>query len=163
MGEPKRFEMPQETDNLIEREDTKEKYTMRSSAGSSECTINSAKSALTYKNMSDRIFFWTALVLHFSVLALAMSISNLDRVFEFLGAVGSCFYIFLFPGLSYILALRRYGTSRHRKKWETTFYLFMAWSFLALYIVILTLYIWSMTKKILSGETEGEGADLEAQ
>ena len=88
----------------------------------SEFTIASNKSALTYKKLSDSIFFWTALILHLLTLGLAMTIKDVTVVFEFAGAVGSSSITFLFPSVAYLLALNKYGTTRQKAKCETIFY-----------------------------------------
>ena len=64
--------MPNETDALIERDDTE---TLESDSETlSVFSANSAKSALTYKQLSDNVFFWTALILHMIALTLAITI-----------------------------------------------------------------------------------------
>ena len=116
-----------ETDNLIEKSD---KDSIQSNDGRfdskfneninlggqsqldtilSDMTAVSNKSALQYKRLSDRCFFWTALVLHLFLVLCAMTVNNLDIVIEFTGAIGSSSTLFLFPGLAYILAIRKYG------------------------------------------------------
>jgi len=73
----------------------------------------SVKSALTYQSLPDSYFLWTALVLHVSILTIALSLENLDLVFEIAGAIGCASSTFLFPGVAYILALRKYGRPSH--------------------------------------------------
>ena len=115
----------------------------------SEMTACSNKSALQYKKLSDGCFFWTALVLHIVLVACAMTITDLDIVIEFAGAVGASSNMFLFPGLAYILALRKFGKPEYRKKWSTCFYTFLAWFFLALYFTILAAFFFLEINKAL--------------
>ena len=88
----------------------------------SDFTVVSNKSALTYKKLPDSVFFWTALMLHLVTVGLSMTIDDITVVFEFTGAVGSSSIMFLFPSVAYILALNKYGTARHKAKCETIFY-----------------------------------------
>merc|ERR1712156_142194 len=111
-------------------------------------TASTNKSALQYKKLSDGCFFWTALVLHVLV-ACAMTITDLDIVIEFAGAVGASSNMFLFPGLAYILALRKFGKPEYRKKWSTCLYTFLAWFFLALYFTILAAFFFLEINKAL--------------
>ena len=77
-----------------------------------------------------------------------MFVENIDTVFDFAGAIGSSSIMFLFPGLGYILALREFGTSHHRKKCETTFYHTMAWINLIIYVLVLVTYTYSLVLKV---------------
>ena len=105
-----------ETDNMIEKSDLdsnaggKEREQDKLDTILSEISASSNKSALQYKKLSDRCFFWTAIVLHLALVVTAMLVENLDTVIEFTGAIGCSSNLFLFPGLAYILALRKYGT-----------------------------------------------------
>ena len=100
-----------------------------------------ARSGLTYKKLSDRVFFWMALGMHALALTLALSISSVEAVFDFLGAIGSCSITFLFPGLAYLVALYKYGTNRHRQKWDTFFNQILAWVFLACFVAVFSLFL----------------------
>lgn len=77
--------------------------------GISNSSDLSNKSALTYTKLSDRVFFWVTLVLHVSTLGMALLIEDLDSVFEFISAFGTSFIMLLYPGLIYILAVRKFG------------------------------------------------------
>ena len=71
----------------------------------------STKSGLTYKKMSDQVFFWSAVILQASLLLLALTVSSVEAVFQFIGAIGATSILFFFPGISYVTALRRFGTA----------------------------------------------------
>lgn len=60
--------------------------------------------------------------MHLSVIVIALSVESIDAVFDFAGAIGSSATMFLFPAIAYIVSLKRFGTIRQKKKWETTFY-----------------------------------------
>lgn len=47
-----------------------------------------------------------------------------------------------FPGIAYVVALRRYGTQAQREACETKFYHVMAWIFLASYVGIIGAYFY---------------------
>lgn len=113
-----------------------------SESGASSATANTARSALTYKKLSDNVFFWTALIMHIIVIILALTVKSIDSIFELAGAIGSASTTFLFPGLAYLVALNRYGSNRIRQKWETSFYKVMAWIFLFVQAVVLAMYFY---------------------
>ena len=116
----------------------------------SEISASTSKSALQYKKLSDRCFFWTAVVIHLALVAMAMFVTNLDTVIEFTGAIGCSANLFLFPGLAYILALRKYGTPHYRQKWSTCGYLVLAWLFLFIFVAILTAFFYLEIAKLLN-------------
>ena len=115
----------------------------------SEFTVASNKSALTYKKLSDSVFFWMAMFLHLLTLGLAMTIDDVTVVFEFAGAVGSSSITFLFPSVAYILALNKYGTTRQKAKCESIFFFSLAWIFLILYTALLGSFIYLESMKLL--------------
>ena len=78
-----------------------------------------------------------------------MLVENIDTVFNFSGAIGSSALMFLFPGLGYILALRQFGKPHLRQRCETTFYLIMAWMFLALYVLSVTAFIYNFVLNVI--------------
>lgn len=133
-----------ETDNLLEKSDAYTKQfneTEKISEGrldtmGSELSQCSVKSALTYKSLSDNYFFWTALILHILVLICALTIQSLDILFEFAGAITCGSVMFLFPGVAYILALRKYGKPSHRELWSTFFYHSLAWVFIVFFVAL---------------------------
>ena len=137
-----------ETDNLLEKSDqiTKQLYeTDKNSEGrrdtmGSELSACSAKSALTYKSLSDNYFFWTALILHIMILSLALTIQSIEILFEFAGAISCGSAMFLFPGVAYILALRKYGKPSHRELWSTFFYHSLAWVYIALFVALISAF-----------------------
>ena len=113
----------QDTDMLIpEAKSQADDADKESEAGSivSETSLSSTRSGLTYKKLSDRVFFWAALILHCSMLFIAITATNIEPVFDFLGAFGCNSITFLFPGVGYLVALKKFGNSRIRKSWETT-------------------------------------------
>jgi len=85
---------------------------------------------------------YTALLMHLSVIIFALSVESIDAVFDFAGAIGSSATMFLFPGIAYIVSLKRFGTIRQKKKWETTFYQIFAWVFLVIEVIVLALFFW---------------------
>ena len=125
----------------------------------SEFTMQSTKSALTYKQLPERLFFWTAVLLHAITLSLAIMIDNLDSVFDFLGSVGCSCIMFLFPGVAYILALKRYGNARQRAKWSTTFFHALAWVFIVLCTLVMTSYFYGVSQKAMGKVPEDEGIE----
>ena len=54
----------------------------------------------------------------------------------------------MFPGIAYILALRRYGTTAHRQKWSTCGFHSLAWFFLVLYVAILASFFYVQFLKL---------------
>ena len=122
--------------------------------------MNSNKSQLAYKNLSDSVFFWTTLILQVTILTLATTIEDISVIFDFIGAFGGASQMFLFPAVAYLLALNKYSTSRLRKKWETTFYQILSWVFLVFYFGVLSSYFY-----VTIGKATGkfsEETDLEA-
>ena len=95
-----------ETDSLIAKEDLSSITEENNSDNSTQLTVASDKSALTYKKLSDRVFFWTTVFLHITSLTIAMLVEDIRTVINFSGAIGSSSLMFLFPGLAFILALR---------------------------------------------------------
>ena len=144
-----------ETDNMIEKSDLdsnagKENAQDKLDTILSEISASTSKSALQYKKLSDRCFFWTAIVLHLALIVTAMWVTNLDTVIEFAGAIGCSANLFLFPGLAYILALRKYSTPHLRQKWSTCGYHFLAWLFLFIFIAILAAFFYLEIAKLLN-------------
>ena len=116
----------------------------------SEISASTSKSALQYKKLSDRCFFWTAIVLHLALVVSAILVINLDTVIEFAGAIGCSSNLFLFPGLAYILALRKYSSPHLRQKWSTCGYHFLAWLFLFIFVAILAVFFSLEIAKLLN-------------
>ena len=73
---------------------------------------------------------------------LAMTLSDIEQIFDFIGSIccGSC--TLLFPGMGYLMALGRYGSERKRAKWSTTCDKATAWIFLVLFVVVLALFFY---------------------
>ena len=70
---------------------------------------SSSSTTLPYYNLSDRAFFWHALILHISCLALAIVVKKIDVIFDLAGAICCAFSIFFFPAIGFLVANRRYG------------------------------------------------------
>ena len=77
------------------------------------------------------------MVLHILVLTCAVTIESLEILFEFSGAIACGSTMFLFPGIAYILALRKYGKPSHRQLWSTFFYHTLAWAFLFFFVILI--------------------------
>ena len=123
-----------ETDQMVEKSDTitaveAEKKASQSTSNSEYSAIT-AKSALTYKLLSDRVFILSAIFIHVATISLAVTITDIAVVFEVCGSITSNAQMFFFPGVGYLLALNRYGSSSIRQKWETTFFCGLAWFFI---------------------------------
>jgi len=69
-------------------------------------------------------------------------VSSIEFVFEVLGAITCSCICFLFPGLAYLVALRRFGKSSDMKKWQTLFNQITAWFFLFMFIVTTGTFIY---------------------
>ena len=104
--------------------------------------MNSVKSALTYRKLSDSVFFWTSTILHATVLTLALTVTDLGLVFEIGGSIGVAGLFFFFPGIAFLLALNRYGNSHIRQKWDTTCFLVLAWFFIFLSLLSVGSFFW---------------------
>jgi amino acid permease len=113
-----------------------------SESGHSSATFNSVRSGLTYKKLSDNVFLLTAVILHATIVILALTLTSVESLFDFVGAIGASATMFGFPAIAYIVALKRHGTSRIRQKWETTFYHVSAWVFCLLQLVVLAMFFW---------------------
>ena len=108
----------------------------------SDLSAVSNKSALTYKKLSDRVFFWTAMILHLTIVTLAMVLPDIDIVFDISGAFGCSSMMLLFPSVFYIVCVHRYGSSSYVKKWSTVFFYGLSWVYLVLYVAILTAFVY---------------------
>ena len=112
-----------------------------------DLTYRSVTSGLTYKKLPDTVFFWVAIMLHTSIIMVALIADDVESVFDFVGAIGCSSISFLFPGLGYIVALQKFGTSRIRKRCDTLFNQIVAWTYIAVWILICVLYIYSTCLK----------------
>jgi len=131
----------EERENLISQRGQNAEAPL-SESGATEQSYNTNKSGLTYKKLPDSIFIWSAVVLWASLLMLAMTISSIEAIFDFIGAVccGSC--TLLFPGMGYLMALGKYGSERKRAKWSTTCDKAIAIIFLLSYVIVLALFFY---------------------
>lgn len=148
MEEVERSGFPLETDKLLERDDTMTDDSDHESQASN-ATINSVKSALTYKQLSDRVFFWTTVVLHAGILFLSVTIKDLTVVFDFSGAISATMLTFIFPAVAYLVALSRYGTARIRRRRETFVYQVLSVIFILLGLAILISYLYVQVLKAI--------------
>lgn len=89
------------------------------------------------------------MILHLVTVGIAMTIENIEVVFEFTGAIGSSSIMFLFPSVAYLLALSKYGTARHKAKCETIFYQSLAWLFLILFFAVVGSFLYLESSKML--------------
>ena len=80
---------------------------------------------------------------------MAIFIKDIAVVFEFSGAVGCSSITYLFPGVAYILALNKYGTSRMKQNWDIRFYHFLSWAFLVIYVAVLGAFFYLEVMKAL--------------
>ena len=95
-------------------------------------SIRSEKSELEYQSLPERVHFWTSLSSHAIILILAILIRDVSVVFEFAGTISCSFATFYFPGIGYLLALKKYGTDRTRTKWRSISYAVLAWTYIVL-------------------------------
>ena len=138
-----------ETDKMIERDDEVTDDDSDRESIKSQMTATSVKSALTYKQLSDRVFFWVTVSLHSTILLLSILISDLTVVFDFTGGICATLMMFVFPGVGYLVALRRYGTSRIRKRRDTLAYQVVSVLLIVLGFAILGSYISVQVMKAL--------------
>lgn len=128
----------------------------------SEMSASSNKTILQYKNLSDSVFFWTALALQVTILICAMTIEDLELVFEFNGAFGCSSVTFLFPGVAYLVALSKYGRPSTHKKWSTLFYKILAWVFLIIFAALLSAFFYVEIQKAAGNLESGETSEAAA-
>lgn len=95
-----------------------------------------------YKKLPDTYFFWAALVIQVIIVVLAISITDIKLVYEIAGAVGGTSILFLFPGVAYILVLRKYGKPSHRELWSSFFWHSLAWFFVLCALLILVAFFY---------------------
>ena len=126
----------------------------------SETSISSGRSGLSYKKLPDRVFFWTALLLLASMVFVAIVVSSVEAVFDFLGAFGCNSITFLFPALGYLVTLHRFGNDQVRKNCETRLNQIAACSFLVLWAVIFVAYIYLTVMKASSKSLDKEPITL---
>lgn len=70
-------------------------------------------------------------------------------LFELSGAIGGAAMMFLFPGLSYIIALNKYGRPSHYKLSSTFFFHVLAWAYLALFILVIIALVYIEAGKFM--------------
>ena len=106
-------------------------------------------STLDMLDLTDRVYFWHAVILHASCIILAILVQNIDVIFDLAGAICCAFSIFLFPAIGYLVAHKRYSgdgndTShvRSQSRCETWLYLIFAWVFVALGLILIAAAIY---------------------
>ena len=67
--------------------------------------MQTSRSELTYKGLSDQVFFWHALSLHLLCVGSAYLIHDITILFDLFGAVTCAFSIFFFPAIGFLCAL----------------------------------------------------------
>lgn len=58
--------------------------------------------------LSAKVFFWHAIILHVACISLGILLSNIDIIFDLIGAITCSLSTFIFPSYGYLLALWRY-------------------------------------------------------
>ena len=82
--------------------------------------------------MPENVRITITMIIHLTILSLAIIIPNIDTVFEFVGTVACACVTFIFPALGYLMALHRFGSERRKEKLRTKFFVAIAWTFLGL-------------------------------
>ena len=86
-----------------------------------ECSTNdSSAEEVSYQKLSDRAFFWHAILLHGFCLFLAITVQKIDMIFDLAGAICCAFSIFLFPALGYLIASYRFGGRQQQQQQDST-------------------------------------------
>ena len=77
-------------------------------------------------------------MLHVACLTLAILVKKIDVIFDLAGAICCAFSIFLFPGVGYLIALKKYSDAK-----SSWLYLISSWVFLALglSLIVAAIYI----------------------
>ena len=91
---------------------------------------------------------WAAVLIHSSIVALAIIIQDISVIFEFAGTIGCTFIAYFFPAIGYLLALSKYGTDRTYAKWQTTGYRVTAWLFILIGSLAVASYFYTVGLKI---------------
>ena len=111
-----------------------------------EDDLQVSTSTLSMLNLSDRAYFWHAVILHASCLILAILVEKIDVIFDLAGAICCAFSIFLFPAIGYLVAHHRYSGdgahARNQSKCDYWLYLIFSWVFLALSLIIIAAAIY---------------------
>ena len=66
--------------------------------------------------MPENVRITITMIIHLTILSLAIIIPNIDTVFEFVGTVACACVTFIFPALGYLMALHRFGSERRKEK-----------------------------------------------
>ena len=66
--------------------------------------MKKAAEAASLSHLSDRAFFWTAVILQLAITTIALSFRSIVDVVNFIGAFSASYQVFLFPGLVYLKA-----------------------------------------------------------
>ena len=113
---------------------------------------------MTYRKLSDMVFFLTALFVWITVLLLAMFLPDIDEIFEWLGAIAANLIMFVFPGIGFLVADSRYGHKKDQGTWMHTFDRLLCWFFIIFAIAVFVIFLYT---KIALGEEEPETTDIE--
>ena len=98
--------------------------------------------------LSDRVFFWNAVILQTIVVIIAISVKDLGVIAEIVGILSGSTVMLLFPSLSYIICMNRFGSDEFKKRWTTLFWYTLSWFFIALYVVLLTAFFYVEIAKL---------------
>lgn len=118
-------------------------------------SMRTEKSDLTYKKLSNNVQDLITLIVHLLILLLAIMIKDIATVFDFTGSIGCSFISYFFPGIGYLLALRRFGTAKHKAKCSTKVYTAISIFFIVLGSVAVGAYVYMTTLKLL-GKAPGQ-------
>jgi len=72
---------------------------------------------LTYKSLPDLTQNLITLATHLTIIIVAMLITDISTIFDFVGTVASSGITYLFPAVAYLTALSRYGKPKELNKW----------------------------------------------
>ena len=112
---------------------------------------------MTYKGLSDRVFFGYTALLHGLIIATALLVRDIATIFDFSGAIGIGATQFVLPGIFYLKTNARYASSRHREKCSTLLYQGMSWFSIAFGIALIGVSIYTNTLKVMGVDIEAAG------
>ena len=71
-----------------------------------------------------------------------MTLTSVEVIFDFVGAICSGACSLLFPGVGYLMALQKYGSARKRAKCSTTCDRITAWIYIFAFVLVLFLFFY---------------------
>jgi len=80
-------------------------------------SVRSDKSELTYKSLPDLTQNIITLACHLTIITVAMLITDISTIFDFVGTVASSGITYIFPAVAYLTALSRYAKATDLLKW----------------------------------------------